>query len=91
MKSKKVGLSFASDEDFRQALGWFDEYEHVEYDLPGGRDIIVPRKSLSYIEMHLPVSFTSIDVISAADVSPETVHRLRTQRFLNEDQPTRIP
>ena len=91
MKSKKVGLAFTSDEDFRQALAWFDEYEQVEYDLPGGRDIIVPRRSFSYIEMHLPVPFTTIDVISAADVPPEIVHRLRTRRFLNEDQSTRIP
>jgi hypothetical protein len=81
MKTKWIALSFADDTDFLNALKWFDEKTDIAYELPGERDIIIPVSSLREVQNKISVAFTTVDVLSAGDLTPDEANELRRQWF----------
>ena len=81
MKTRWIALSFADDTDFLNALKWFDEKTDIVYDLPGERDIIIPKSALNKVRSKIPIAFTTVEVLSAGNLGPDEVNELRRPWF----------
>lgn len=75
-----VALEFRNDADLLAALEviFHLKQEHIPYAPVGRRTMIVPRSKKRYFERWDP---TERKVVSAADVSPEEISRLRRENL----------
>lgn len=75
-----IALSFANDRSLLTGMKWLED-NSIPYELPGERDVVISKDRLSEIRSGLPVDFTTVNVISAGDLTPEEYNSLRRQWF----------